>query len=156
MNELYELIEKKIKASGYPRPISGADVYDDICDQIEGKENGEETEVKDFEEIYKQIALECFQYLGFKSFEEVDRLTIPEWKLLRKAIELKQEEKDYRNHLQAFLNFKAKARKKSGRPVFTIFKKFYDHEANLREIMKEENKTDRFARVKQLLKREEG
>ncbi len=23
MNELYELIEKKIKASGYPRPISG-------------------------------------------------------------------------------------------------------------------------------------
>lgn len=122
----------------------------------ESKESGEETEVKDFEEIYSQIALECFQYLGFKSFEEVDRLTIPEWKLLRKAIELKQEEKDYRNHLQAFLNFKAKARKKSGRPVFTIFKKFYDHEANLREIMKEENKTDRFARVKQLLKREEG
>lgn len=40
MNELYEAIEKKIKASGYPRAISGADVYDDICDQIEGKENG--------------------------------------------------------------------------------------------------------------------
>ena len=30
MNELYELIEKKIKESG----------YDDICDQIDGKENG--------------------------------------------------------------------------------------------------------------------
>ena len=30
MNELYEAIEKKIKASGYPRTISGADVYDDI------------------------------------------------------------------------------------------------------------------------------
>ena len=27
MNELYELIEKKIKESGYPRQISGADVY---------------------------------------------------------------------------------------------------------------------------------
>lgn len=40
MNELYELIEKKIKASGYPRQISGADVYSDICDQIEEKENG--------------------------------------------------------------------------------------------------------------------
>ena len=36
MNELYEMIEKKIKESGYPRPISGSDVYDDICDQIEG------------------------------------------------------------------------------------------------------------------------
>ena len=41
MNELFEAIEKKIKEAGYPRKISGADVYDDICDQIEGKENGE-------------------------------------------------------------------------------------------------------------------
>lgn len=40
MNELYEAIENKIKESGYPRAISGADVYNDICDQIEGKENG--------------------------------------------------------------------------------------------------------------------
>ena len=39
MNELFELIEKKIKASGYPRAIRGEDVYEDICDQIEGKEN---------------------------------------------------------------------------------------------------------------------
>ena len=41
MNELYELIEQKIKESGYPREISGEAVYNDICDQIEGKENGE-------------------------------------------------------------------------------------------------------------------
>lgn len=40
MNELYEAIENKIKESGYPRAVSGLDVYDDICDQIEGKENG--------------------------------------------------------------------------------------------------------------------
>ena len=40
MNELYELIEQKIKASGYPREISGEAVYNDICDQIDGKENG--------------------------------------------------------------------------------------------------------------------
>ena len=40
MNELFELIEKKIKASGYPRAIKGEDVYEDICDQIDGKENG--------------------------------------------------------------------------------------------------------------------
>ena len=30
MNELYEAIEKKIKDAGYPRNISGADVYDVI------------------------------------------------------------------------------------------------------------------------------
>ena len=40
MDELYQIIEQKIKASGYPREISGAKVYNDICDQIEGKENG--------------------------------------------------------------------------------------------------------------------
>ena len=39
MNELYKLIEDKIRASGYPRKISGEDVYGDICDQIEDKEN---------------------------------------------------------------------------------------------------------------------
>ena len=50
MNELYEIIEKKIKASGYPREISGADVYDDICDQIDGKENGTYLLLSKFEE----------------------------------------------------------------------------------------------------------
>lgn len=40
MEELYAAIEKKIKKSGYPRLISGEAVYNDICDQIEGKENG--------------------------------------------------------------------------------------------------------------------
>lgn len=33
MKELYEMIEKKIRESGYPRPIVGSDVYDDICGQ---------------------------------------------------------------------------------------------------------------------------
>ena len=50
MNELYELIEKKKKESGYPRQISGADVYDDICDQIDGKENGTYLLLSKFEE----------------------------------------------------------------------------------------------------------
>ena len=30
MDELYQIIEQKIKASGYPREISGANVYNDI------------------------------------------------------------------------------------------------------------------------------
>ena len=40
MHEIYKAIEEKIREAGYQREISGADVYDDICDQIEGKENG--------------------------------------------------------------------------------------------------------------------
>ena len=50
MNELYELIEQKIKASGYPREISGEAVYTDFCDQIDGKENGVFILLSKFEE----------------------------------------------------------------------------------------------------------
>ena len=50
MNELYELIEQKIKESGYPREISGEAVYNDICDQIEDKENGIYLLLSKFEE----------------------------------------------------------------------------------------------------------
>ena len=50
MNELYEMIEKKIRESGYPREISGMDVYDDICDQMEGNENGAYVLLSKFEE----------------------------------------------------------------------------------------------------------
>ena len=56
--------------------------------------------------------------MGFKSFAEVDRLTIPEYQLLMEAARLRQIDQDYRNHLQAFLNFAVTARKKTtGRQV---------------------------------------
>ncbi len=50
MNELYEMIKQKIEESGYPRDISGRDVYNDICDQIEGKENGSYVLLSKFED----------------------------------------------------------------------------------------------------------
>lgn len=40
MEELYNAIETKIAESGFPRKVSGEDVYNDICDQIDGKDNG--------------------------------------------------------------------------------------------------------------------
>lgn len=50
MNKLYKAIEEKIKESGYPKEISGRDVYNDICDQIEDKENGTHLLLSKFEE----------------------------------------------------------------------------------------------------------
>lgn len=50
MEELYQAIEEKFKAAGYKRPISGEAVYDDICDQIDGKENGTYILLSKFEE----------------------------------------------------------------------------------------------------------
>ena len=40
MEEIYRLIEEKIKASGYLGYASGEEIYDEICDEIEEKENG--------------------------------------------------------------------------------------------------------------------
>ena len=39
MEEIYRLIEEKIKASGYLGYASGEEIYDEICDEIEEKEN---------------------------------------------------------------------------------------------------------------------
>lgn len=50
MDELYKAIETKIKESGYKREISGRDVYNDICDQIDGRENGSYMLLSKFED----------------------------------------------------------------------------------------------------------
>lgn len=109
--------------------------------------------------MYRDIALNCFRYLDFKSFAEVDRLTIPEYTLLMEAVRLKHVDMDYRNHLQAFLNFSVKAEKKTGKnkskPVYSRFKKFYDYEKELEKVQKKSGKESRFSGIGKFLKREE-
>ena len=101
--------------------------------------------------------MNCFRYLDFKSFEEVDRLTIPEYNLLMEAVRLKQIDKDYRNHLQAFLNYAVKAEKKAGKnkskPVFSKFKQFYDYEKELKKVKDTGEEKARFSGIGSLLKK---
>ena len=40
MEQIYRAIEQKIKDAGFLREVSGEDVYDDICEQIDDKEPG--------------------------------------------------------------------------------------------------------------------
>lgn len=40
MEEIYQAIEEKIKKSGYKREVSGYDIYNELCDLIEDKDNG--------------------------------------------------------------------------------------------------------------------
>ena len=105
------------------------------------------------------MALNCFRYLDYKSFAEVDRLTIPEYELLMEAVRLKQVDMDYRNHLQAYLNFVVKAEKKAGKgkskPVFNNFKKFFDYKKKLAEAQKKGNEKSRFAGIGKLLNKGE-
>ena len=104
-------------------------------------------------------ALNCFRYLGFKSFSEVDSLTIPEYELLMEAVELKRVDMDYRNHLQAFLNFAVKAEKKSGKnkskPVYSKFTKFYDYEKEIKKVANKGSEKSRFSGIGKFLKKGE-
>lgn len=40
VEQIYSAIEDKIRNAGFEREINGADVYDDICEQIDDKEPG--------------------------------------------------------------------------------------------------------------------
>ena len=40
MEEFFQAIEDRLKATGYQGAVSGSDIYDEISDEIEDKENG--------------------------------------------------------------------------------------------------------------------
>mgnify|MGYP000063735901 CR=1 FL=1 len=51
------------------------------------RRNGKRTTLEDirsFNETYKEIALNCFRYLDFKNFDQVDLLSFAEYELLMK------------------------------------------------------------------------
>lgn len=101
--------------------------------------------------------MNCFRFLGFKNFAEVDELTIPEYKLLMEAARYRQIDMDYRNHLQAYLNFAVKAEKKVGktksRPVYSNFSKFYNYKKEIEKVKDRSNKKSRFSGIGKFLKR---
>lgn len=86
-------------------------------------------------------------------------MTIPEYELLMEAVRLKQVDKDYRNHLQAFLNFAVKAEKKSGKhskPIYDKFKLFYDYEAEQGKVSNSSSGSkSRFSGIGKLLNKGE-
>lgn len=77
-----------------------------------------------------------------------------------KAASLKQVDMDYRNHLQAFLNFIVKAEKKAGkdktRPVYSRFNKFYDYEKEIEKVTNRGKEKSRFEGLKKFLSRKGG
>lgn len=68
----------------------------------------------------------CFRYLGFTTFEQFDRLTLEQMEILSKSLELREEDKNYEAHRQAFLNFMATATKESGKKIKPVYRKFED------------------------------
>lgn len=85
-------------------------------------------------------------------------MTIPEYDLLMEAARLKQIDLDYRNHLQAWLNFVVQAKKKAGKhkqkPVYSKFKQFYNYkEALEKKETKDKSEKSKFSGIGKLLKK---
>lgn len=95
--------------------------------------------------MYDQAAIDCFRYLGFKSLEQVDMITIREYRLLMKAARLREVDMSYKQHAQAFLNLIVKSQKKAGKNKavykYKTFRQFFDYEAEIRRA--EEDSKDK-------------
>lgn len=103
------------------------------------------------------MAINCFRYLGFTSFEQVDQLTIPQYEILMEAMELRMLDDSLREHRQAFLNLAVQAQKKAGkgktRPVYRRFKQFFDYDRELAKVKnRRKKKESRFFGIGKLLK----
>lgn len=86
-----------------------------------------------YRDTYTEIATVCIRYFGL-SFEEIDRLTIPEYELMIKAYELKEIDKANERHQLAWLTVSAGATKKDGKPVYKKFKDFFNYDAELKRL----------------------
>lgn len=84
------------------------------------------------EEFYNDTVVNCVRYLGITDIDKINRLTIPEYRLLLKGSQLRLEDIDERQHWQAFLNFKAQGTDEKGRPTYRTFKSFYEEDKRAR------------------------
>ena len=100
--------------------------------------------------------MNCFRYFGFKSLDEVDRLTIKEYSMLCEAEKYKQVDKQKDIALNAWLTFVASAKKKVGKnlkPVYPTFESFFDYAKELKKLKGETTINDLKQRYKDLQER---
>lgn len=98
--------------------------------------------------------MNCFRYLGLKSFDEVDDLLLDEYLLLMKSYGLQRVDKEYDYHLQAWLSHQVQATEQRGKksvPVYNNFKDFFDYEERVNEILKPEPKEVKRTNIELLL-----
>lgn len=102
------------------------------------------SEVKTMGDLYEEVALFCFRFLGFKYLDEVDRLTIPEFMMHLKAHEYILLDQEYHKHSLAYLVQAAKSTTGSGKnvkPKFPTFKRFFDYEKALKKLDRKEQQS---------------
>ena len=81
--------------------------------------------------------MNCFRFFGFKSLDEVDRLTPREYQMLCEAESYKQLDRHKDIALGAWLTFMASAKKKVGKnlkPVYPTFESFFNYSKELKKL----------------------
>ena len=102
--------------------------------------------------------MNCFRYLGFTSFDQVDQLTIAQYEIMMEALELRMLDQNFYEHRQAFLNFAVQAEKKVGKgktkPVYRRFQQFFDYDEELENLKdRRKKKKNRFPGIGKLLQK---
>lgn len=115
------------------------------------QDDAEETD-GEYHDTYRSVATSCIRYLGY-TFEQIDRLTLPEYEMLINAYELAEVDRANMRHQQAWLTVSAGATKKDGRPVYKKFKDFFDYDAELEKMTKKPD--SKFSRLSKHLKEKE-
>lgn len=98
--------------------------------------------------------MDCLRYLGMTDFKEIDRMTLYEYGMRMKAHRLRQVDREYEIHLQAWANHNVQATKRQGKdkavPVFKTFKQFFDYEKRIEEVTGERRDRAQEDRLKQI------
>ena len=84
-----------------------------------------------------------FRYIEGARMSDFYALDLPEYRLIMKAIELREIDKSRWSHLTAWLSMKAAGKKKSGkgyRFIYNTFRKFFDYEKILDKASNREKK----------------
>lgn len=72
-------------------------------------------------------------------FLEIDRMTLYEYDMRIAAYHLRQVDREYEIHLQAWANWNVQAMKSQGKnkrvPVFKNFKQFFDYEQRVKDLL---------------------
>lgn len=90
----------------------------------------------------------------------MDDLTIPQLEIMMEAMKLKELDRDYREHLQAWLNFVVTGKKKVGKgkmkPVFKRFTQFFDYKSRLSKLNKKTTtaQSGRFSALSKKMKKD--
>ena len=124
-----------------------------------GNETKGEKEIDYITQIYDDVAFFCFKNLNFTTFEQVDRVTLAEYKLMLKTNLGREEEVEYDRHWRAFLQMAVQStvgKGKSQRMRYSKFEKFYNRKKAKKELdkilnPKSESKTEEESRVEKII-----